>query len=197
MRDEADRLSELLESLDPRVLRYSATRGDAKAQVNLAVHLESTGDSESASTWYRRAAEQGVARAQYNLGVLLYQGRGVSKDHAEAVHWYTKAAEQGYLNAMYNLGFMHEHGLGCEKDFEAAVQQYRQAAEQGEADSQFKMALLLLESADQEKLDAPYRADGWDVTPSSDKALIFLRSASEQGHRLSRQALGELGWAVK
>ena len=48
-------------------------------------------------------AEQGNADAQYNLGVMYYNGRGVRQDYAEAVKWYRQAAEQGYPQAQYNF----------------------------------------------------------------------------------------------
>ena len=37
--------------------------------------------------------------AQYNLGIMYQDGRGVTKDDAEAVKWYTLAAEQGHALA--------------------------------------------------------------------------------------------------
>ena len=45
--------------------------------------------------FYRLAAEQGYADAQYNLGVMYANGHGVSQDYAEAAKWYRLAAEQG------------------------------------------------------------------------------------------------------
>ena len=44
---------------------------------------------------YRKAAEQGDAKAQYNLGVCYANGDGVQKNLKQAVFWYRKAAEQG------------------------------------------------------------------------------------------------------
>ena len=51
-------------------------------------------------------AEQGVADAQYNLGVCYYNGEGVTKDYAEAVRWWRKAAEQGHADAKRRLNEM-------------------------------------------------------------------------------------------
>jgi FOG: TPR repeat, SEL1 subfamily len=48
-----------------------------------------------AVSWYRKAADGGNAAAQYNLGVMYANGRGVSKNDAQAVDWFRKAAEQG------------------------------------------------------------------------------------------------------
>ena len=44
----------------------------------------------------RARAEEGVAEAQFNLGVMYAEGRGVPQDDAEAARWYRLAAEQGY-----------------------------------------------------------------------------------------------------
>ena len=52
-------------------------------------------DDAEAVKWYRLAAEQGNAAAQYNLGVMYDKGEGVPQDDAEAVKWYRLAAEQG------------------------------------------------------------------------------------------------------
>jgi TPR repeat protein len=43
----------------------------------------------------RVQAEQGLARAQYNLGVMYETGEGVPEDDVEAVRWWRMAAEQG------------------------------------------------------------------------------------------------------
>ncbi len=68
-------------------------------------------------TWSRKAAEQGVAEAQYNLGFMYYNGLGVPQDYAEAVRSYRKAAEQGLALAQFNLGIMYYKGRGVPKDY--------------------------------------------------------------------------------
>ncbi len=65
---------------------------------------------------YRRAAEQGDASAQNNLGHMYRTGQGVAQDYAEAVKWWRKAAEQGDAKAQYNLGHMYSYGLGVPQD---------------------------------------------------------------------------------
>ena len=73
-------------------------------------------DEAEAVRWFRLAAEQGDAGAQFNLGVMHDNGRGVLKDEAEAVRWYRLAAEQGHADAQNNLGIMHAAGEGVLKD---------------------------------------------------------------------------------
>ncbi len=48
-------------------------------------------------------AEQGDARAQYEVGALHHYGRGVPKNPAKAAAWYRKAASQGHELAKKNL----------------------------------------------------------------------------------------------
>jgi TPR repeat protein len=50
--------------------------------------------------WYHKAAEPGLAKAQYNLGVMYADGQGVGQDDAEAVMWVRNAAKQGLAEAI-------------------------------------------------------------------------------------------------
>ena len=74
-------------------------------------------DYAEAVQWYRKAAEQGVAKAQFNLGLMYDNGLGVTQDYARAGKWYRKAAEQGYATAQFNLGLMYENGEGVPQDY--------------------------------------------------------------------------------
>jgi len=67
--------------------------------------------------WYRKAAEQGHADAQFYLGGCYLSGTGVAKDEAEAVDWFRKAAEQGNAYAQYDLGWCYANGAGVAKDY--------------------------------------------------------------------------------
>ena len=73
-------------------------------------------DYQTAIKLWKPLAEQGDAKAQYNLGVLDGKGRGVPRNNAKAVKWFSKAAEQGYAKAQNNLGVMYEKGWGVTKD---------------------------------------------------------------------------------
>lgn len=53
-------------------------------------------DYELGAYWFRKAAEQGNAYGQSNLGECYEKGFGVLKDKAQAAYWYQKAAEQGF-----------------------------------------------------------------------------------------------------
>ena len=51
-------------------------------------------DYAEAMRWYSLAADQGLATAQVNLGVMYGTGRGVPQDDVEAHVWYNLAAAQ-------------------------------------------------------------------------------------------------------
>src|SRR4029450_11004776 len=47
---------------------------------------------EAAAPWYRKAAAQAFADAQFNIGVLYYNGQGVRQDDVSAHLWFQLAA---------------------------------------------------------------------------------------------------------
>ena len=89
-------------------------------------------DAVQAVAWFRKAAEQGHASAQSNLGAMYATGEGVPKDAVQAVAWYRKAAEQRHASAQSNLGAMYSRGEGVPKDLVIAYMWRNLAAAQGE-----------------------------------------------------------------
>jgi len=81
-----------------------------------------------AVAWYRKAADQGEADAQYLLGATYEKGRGVAQDFAQAAAWYRKAAGQGDADAQFILGFMYEKGEGVPQDYAQAHMWYNLTA---------------------------------------------------------------------
>ncbi|WP_244060855.1 tetratricopeptide repeat protein, partial [Aeromonas caviae] len=65
-----------------------------------------------AHAWWRKAAEQGNAEAQFNLAQMYGKGKGVAQDIQQVVTWLRKAAEQGNAEAQFNLGVMYAKGQG-------------------------------------------------------------------------------------
>ena len=70
----------------------------------------------TAVRWYRAAAEQGNALAQWSLGFMYDHGHGVPQNHATAVRWYRAAAEQGEAVAQHYLGLLYEQGQGVPRN---------------------------------------------------------------------------------
>lgn len=86
-------------------------------------------------TELRAKADQNDPSAQFQLGVALDLGRGVSKNQSEAASWYRKAAEQGYADAQNSLGSMYQYGEGVPQDYSLSVYWYQKAVDKdnGEA----------------------------------------------------------------
>ena len=93
-------------------------------------------DVEEAIAWYRKAASQGHAGAERELGDMYLRGFSVSKDAAHAAVWYRKAAQRDHSVyarfAQLALGEMYRAGIGVPKDANVAVAWYRRAAEDGD-----------------------------------------------------------------
>ena len=156
---------------DPRALDFTellarASDGDAEAQYWLGVDYEANDNFAQAVKWYRRAAVQGEARAQYELGTCLRLGQGVPQDYAEAANWYRMAAEQGNASAQCDLGVCYEQGLGVPQDYAEAVKWTRSAAEQGVVTAQANLGL--------------YYDKGKGVEQDFAEAVKWYRKAAEQ-----------------
>jgi hypothetical protein len=122
-------------------------------------------DPAEAAKWWQKAAEQGHADSQFNLGLAYGNGLGVKQDPTEAVKWFLKAAEQGIPPAQYALGVMYGNGFGVKRDSTEAVRWYREAAGQGYKKAQKKLKELgvpLQEVRAEDKKEA--RVD--DIKPS-------------------------------
>ncbi len=81
-------------------------------------------DFKEASRWYTLSAQQGLADAQNNLGILYERGLGVPQDFKEAFKWFSAAARQGYFAAQNNLGTLYDRGLGVRQDWKKAFELY-------------------------------------------------------------------------
>ena len=46
---------------------------------------------ETAVEWFRKAAAQGNARAQYNLGTTYASGTGIPRSPEQAFYWYRQS----------------------------------------------------------------------------------------------------------
>jgi len=93
-----------MKSITTKVLIAVALGAYALSSGSSKVEGQNTGSKQEASqqetvSKLRKAAEQGDAEAQYNLGVRYANGEGVPEDYKEAVKWFRKAAEQGFAAA--------------------------------------------------------------------------------------------------
>jgi TPR repeat protein len=97
--------------------------------------------AKAAELW-RPLAENGDAEAQYSLGTLYAEGKGVEQNDATAFLWFQRAANQGVAAAQYNLGASYATGAGIGKSDVDAARWFRRAADQGMAFAQLNLGLL-------------------------------------------------------
>lgn len=95
-------------------------------------------DYDTALAEFRPLAEGGMAAAQFRLGTMYENGRGVARDLDQARDWYARAAAQGYSSALYSLGYV----CFTQNDGPCAVEWWTRAAARGSADAMFSLGVL-------------------------------------------------------
>jgi len=68
-------------------------------------------DYKEAVKWYKKAAEQGYARAQFNLGLMYSQGQGVRQDLSIAKELFGKACDNGLQQGCIAYKILNEQGV--------------------------------------------------------------------------------------
>ena len=89
--------------------------------------------AREAAKWFAKAAEKGHLPAQYMLGRLYYDGKGLPRNLRKAARWFARAAGKGHASSQIMLGQMHYSGRGVPKDDKKALEWFRRAAAQGSA----------------------------------------------------------------
>ena len=175
-------------------------------------NFDQQGQYEDAVYWYRKAADQGLASAQSNLGNMYKLGLGVEQSDKQAVAWGRKAADQGYASAQYNLGVMYRDGLGVEQSYMQAVVWFHKAADQGHATAHYNLGAMyrhgqgveqndkqadawFRKAAEQGDADAQYNlgvryANGQRVEQSYKQAFPWFSKAADQGYTKAQYNLG-------
>ncbi len=139
--DAAQKTMSLLRSI-ALVLSIVCPTAPAWADFKTGVDAYQRGDYATALSEWQPLAEQGQAVAQYQLGLLYSNGKGVTKDDAKARQWYEKAAVQGHTEAQVNLGVLLMYARGGQQDYKMAVYYLRLAANQGNDLAQRKLGQM-------------------------------------------------------
>ena len=151
----------------------------ARLQFELGQALVKTGADEEAFAVLKRAADDGYAAAQVDIGELYRGGSGVKQDYAQALTWYQKAADQGYADAQYWIGWLYEYGgYGVKQDYAQAMAWYRKAADQGDTPAQFHIGWLY--------------EHGNGVKQNVAEAKAWYQKAADQGDLFSKYGLERL-----
>ena len=171
-------------------------------------------------------ARQGNSEAQYNVGAMYQNGRGVTANRDKAIEWYGKAAAQGNTSAVsrlglmeanqtsfssemqqakqgnaesqYNIGNMFTKGNGTNMDLGQAVNWYEKAASQGHIKAAYKLGLANYEGSGVRK--NARQARKWFSVAADDgyaPAQYYLGRIYAQGNGVRQSDSKALGWFTK
>jgi hypothetical protein len=135
-------------------------------------------NSKKAFEYFKKAANQGHAVAQYDLGHMYYIGIGTDKNLEKTIEYYEKAANQGNTEAQSILGWMYENGKGTAKNLKKAFEYYEKAANQGNRIAQNALGHM-------------YK-NGQGTAKNLEKALEYFQKAADQGDIHSRIEIKKL-----
>jgi TPR repeat protein len=123
-------------------------------------------------------AENGHPRAQFLLGVIYDQGRGVPENLPAAIRWYTLSATQGNELAQFSLALMYREGRGVARNIPLAIKWFKRAAEWngGFGPAIYELGLLY--------------ENGEGIPQDYVQSLEWFKRAAEGGHALAQFTLG-------
>lgn len=135
-------------------------------------------DLARAVLWFQEAADNGVANAKYNLGVLYHQGLGVEKNIDKAMELYEQAATLGHAEAQYNLGIAYIEGIGVPYNPQKAAHYFEQSANRGVMEAAYNLGLIY--------------ENGLLGETKPDIALMWYKNAADKGSPEAKAALEQL-----
>ena len=151
-------------------------------------------------------AKQGNSNAQFDIGSMYKNGRGVSQDRSKAIEWYRKAAAQdnqkaatrlkllqaneerfkrelanaanGNKESQYKIGNMYTEGIGTNIDLAKAAEAYELSARQDYAKAEYKLGLVHYE--------------GTGVRTNKKTAYEWFKQAAEKDYPAAQYYLGKM-----
>jgi len=139
------------------------------AQADRGMQALRKGDYETALQIWIPIAEQGSARAQYNISVLYEKGLGVRRDEARAIEWLERAAKSGSRSARDRLS---------DREAQERLRAAKERASHGNAAAMMEVANLY--------------NDGKTLTRNMAKAHLWFSKAKAAGHPVAANALMRL-----
>lgn len=127
-------------------------------------------DIHRAMSYFRKAADNGIAMAAYQLGRIYECGEGdmLPADQMQSYEWYARAASEGLPEAENNLGSCYFFGRGIDIDYEKAFLLYKSSAEKGNSEAEMNVGICY--------------AAGKGVKQDYTQAYTWWKKAAEQGH---------------
>jgi TPR repeat protein len=156
----------------------AAEMGEPQALKNLGQYFVNDAD-RIILAGLRKAANAGIADAQYALGQHLEAAKGLEHDIHAAIYNYQNAANQGHAQAQCVLGLIFSEGRGVPLDIAKARDWFLKSAHQGNAKAQWNLALMLISGAQGVKKDLK-------------QAFVLCQKSAVQGFVPAQASLGIL-----
>ena len=153
-------------------LRQLGEEGCVEAQKRLGLlyyHGEKTvaADTRESFYWYEKAALQGDALSENQIGTMYMDGIGVEVNREQAMKWLKIAAAGGDEDAPWNLGLLYEIKFEI-TDYKEALRWYEIAANEfGNIRACNRLGLAYMEEI--------------CIEPDRDRAIYWLKKAAESG----------------
>lgn len=114
-----------------------------------------------------KQAEKGNVDAQFKIGLIYFDGDGVTKNEEASTCWFRLGALGGDKAAQFNYALNLELGVGVRENMRDAVTWYRKAADQGHVKAQLNLGLAY--------------QDGRGVKQSYKEAESWLNKSADGG----------------
>jgi TPR repeat protein len=108
----------------PNEPRYKYQLGRAHKDLNLS------------NKYILESANQGYSTAQYDLGLMYKNGKGIQQDYEQAFKWFMESAVEGNKDAQLEIGDMYYFGQWATKNYKKAFKWSMKSAKQGNAHAQ-------------------------------------------------------------
>lgn len=192
------------------LLEKEAENGDVTAMLDLGKLFYKGSrlyprNMEKAREWFTRAAEGGIAAAQYQIAVMAEQGIGGAKDQNLAARYYEQAlqtwkkeAESGDSDAALWAALVYERKLVSDSTPEKSVPYLLQAAEKGNLTAQGILAFKYRDGLGLEQ-DVNKAVDWFEkaATRRDVGAVMELGMMYRDGKYLQTDRDKALGWFEK
>lgn len=152
-----------------------ALSGPLYADFNTGLAAYEKGDFETAIEQWTPLAEKGDMAAQYNLGVIYQNARGVRRDNKRGFYWFRQAAEKGHEKAMLNVAFAYFTGAGVGQNQQEAFIWMRKTADKGVILAQYNLGLMFY--------------NGWGTERNMKAAQAWMELAAKAGMEQAQKKL--------
>lgn len=153
----------------------AVARADALEEAEAAY---GAGRYAQAAALLQPLAEQGVARAQFMLGLMHHFGEGGAPDEKAALHWFRRLAAGGYAEAGRDVRALLRVEAQVPEGDPLGIYSYKKAAQNGDPEAQYLFAKVYDE--------------GRGVTENDNIAAAWYREAALQGHAAAEAHLGAM-----